>query len=402
MSFKAVFINRLRILFSDKLFILVVILIPLVIALVTGYAQRNEKLGYVPVAVVDEDQTGSSELVIKRLSAIEGLQVTRHDKESAESLIDQERVEAMVLIQKGFEEGLKNQSLEGLFELTKSPSSISAELVKELVAGEVIRLTGGEYAYRFLLETLKDNDKVAFSREDVLERVESYWLPKPIMSVIFEEVKVSAGAGTEKVTIPPYAAASMGILILFVMLAVLFGSGWVCEEKANGTLQRVLSSPIGLLPVFAGNACALFVLGFVQTLIFTVIQSLLFGVFLLTGVLSCLVAMAYIICAVSLSMLMASLFQTASQLQTVTPVFSIITGLIGGCLWNLAGIPAGLKTVSLLTPQGWALSTLTTLYAEPGRIGAAGAAIGVLLAASFVMLTIAYSAMKFGKVTQSA
>ena len=87
-----------------------------------------------------------------------------------------------------------------------------------------------------------------------------------------------------------------------------------------------------------GNTLALFVLGLFQTLLFVAIQRIFFGVIMLEGFYSWLVMASYILCAAAVSMLMSSLFKTAAQLQAVAPVFSIITGLMGGCLWN-PGIP---------------------------------------------------------------
>jgi hypothetical protein len=63
---------------------------------------------------------------------------------------------------------------------------------------------------------------------------------------------------------------------------------------------------------------------------------------------------------------------------------------MGGCLWNLIGVPKSLLTMALLTPQGWTLQALTGLYAAPGEFGVALPAILVLLGLSILMLSLAY------------
>lgn len=396
MKFSAVVANRLRILFSDRLFILAMILIPLLLSLIMGYAQRKEKLGYMPIAVADEDGSALSQLLAERFSGKEGIKAVLCDRQEALNLIRDEKAEAAVVILEGFERKLLAGELQEAILVVKSPSSITDELVKELVAAEVIRLQGAEFAYDWLNKSLGGGNLP--ERAEVWAQVESYWTPEPLMTILYEEIQAERQSGPARVTIPPFAAASLGILVLFVMLALLFGSGWICEERANGTLQRIYSSPGAMLPVFLGNASALMILGLAQVAFFVLIQKVLFDVTMLAGPGAWLVLVAYLVCAVSLSMLMASSFKTAARLQAVAPVFSILTGFLGGCLWNIAGMPGELVSLSRFTPQGWTLSAITALYANPGDLSSAWPAAGVLLGASLIMLLLGYRGLVSRKV----
>lgn len=388
------FVNRIKIILSDRMFVAAMVVIPVALALIMGYAQREEKLDYIPLAIVDEDESSLSKTLVERISGKEGIKVFDTDREEAESLLQNEKAEVALFILDGFVNAMISGETDEILEIVKSPSTVSGELVKEIVAAEVLRLRASELAYEWMERRFGENGtETMITRQEIREKVESYMEPVPPMTIAYEEVKgsqVSAG----DVTIPSYAAASCGVLVLFVMLTLLFGSGWICEERSNGTLSRIFSSPGGLLPVFAGNTLALFVFGLFQTVLFVVIQRVLFGIVMLEGFLSWLVMAAYILCAASVSMLLASALRTAAQLQAVAPVFSIITGLMGGCLWNIAGIPDDLKPVSRITPQGWALTAITALYASPDRTEYAMPSIYVLLAASLVMLTVSYALLQ--------
>lgn len=398
MKFVSVWVNRMKIILSDRLFILAMVIIPLLMAMIMGYAQRKEKLGYVPVAIVDEDRSGLSETLCERFSQNEGIKAVTCERDAAMKLLRDEKAEAALIILPGFESGLKSDNTKGSIEIIKSPSTVSSELIKELAAAEVIRLKASEFAYDWIAARYQENgaDSAAVNREDVWNLVESYWQPEPIMTIDYEEISGST-ASQEEVSIPPFAAASSGVLILFIMLALLFGSGWVCEERSNGTLNRIFSSPGALFPVFLGNTLALFVLGLSQTIIFVAVQRIFFDVSMLSGIYAWLVMAAYILSAAAVSMMMASLFRTAARLQAAAPVFAIITGFMGGCLWNLAGIPKELETLSHLTPQGWALSSVTALYADPGRASYALPSIMVLLLLGMILLVLSYVLLRFRK-----
>lgn len=397
MRFLTIFKNRIRVILSDRMFIAAMLIIPIILALIMGYAQREEKLGYIPMAVVDEDGSTLSKTLVSRISQKEGLKVLPANKEEADELLKNEKAEVAVFILEGFEAYVESGKTHGILEIVRSPSTVSGEVIKEIVAAEVVRLTASEFAYDWVSRRYQEygvESKV--SRQEIRDHVESYWKPVPPMTIAYEEIKGDS-VSMEDVSIPSHAAASAGVLVLFVMLTLIFGSGWICEERSNGTLNRIFSSPGALLPVFMGNTLALFVLGLFQTLLFVAIQRIFFGVIMLEGFYSWLVMASYILCAAAVSMLMSSLFKTAAQLQAVAPVFSIITGLMGGCLWNLGGIPRELQPISRLTPQGWALTAITALYASPDQSGYALPTIRVLLAATVVMLTLSYLLLRMGR-----
>ena len=397
MKFTSIFINRLRVLFSDKLFILAILIVPILLSLITGYAQKKEKLGYIPVVLVDEDGTGDSQLLCKRLAQKEGLNLATTTREKALSQLKEETAEIMVIIEEGFGESLLKSDISDRITLVKSPSTYSAELLKEIVAMEALRIYSGYFTDQWLNKSLMEKGlpTSTLTREEILQKVEEYWYPQPLMEVSYEELEASPQNGNT-ITIPSFTAASLGLLILFIMLGLLFGSGWVCEEKSNGTLQRILSVKGAALPLFLGNGAALFTLGIFQVFIFYVVQKVLFNMTLLQGGYAWLVISLYIMCAVSLSMLMAALFETPHQLQAAAPVFALITGLMGGCLWNFMGIPESLLSLALLTPQGWTLQALTGLYAAPSEWGLALPSVCVLLGISLLFFSLAYRSLLKG------
>lgn len=388
MRFFSILKNRLRVLFSDKLFVLAIIIFPVLLSMISGYAQRKEKLGFVPVFLVDEDKTESSELLMERLKDKEGLKAKTGILQEGHKDIRNDNVEVMIVIEEGFEDGLKSGRIEELITIIKSPSTYSSELIKEITSSEVLRIYSTDFTYNLLK---KDFDDV--KREDIAERLEEYWQPDPIMTITYEEIRVTS-RGDGSITIPPFTAAAMGLLILFIMLGLLFGSGWLCEEKINGTIQRTMSVKGALRQLFLGNIASLIIMGLFLTAVFIVVQWALFGVLLINGILSLLVIFLYILCVTAISMFLAVVFETPHQLQASAPVIALITGIMGGCLWNLAGVPERLLSIALLTPQGWALRALTNLYAAPDSVEYAFLTALVLAGASVILFLLSFIGLK--------
>lgn len=394
MRFFIILKNRLRVLFSDKLFVITMIIVPIMLSLVTGYAQRQEKLGYIPIMLVDEDNTEYSELLCERLVTKEGLKVNLGDRKEALKQLEKNNFEAAVIIKKGFEEGLQKGDLNELITLFKVPSSYSAELIKEIVCSQTLRIYGGAFTLNWINESFNNKGvELDLSLEDTAIKVEEYWRPQPLMTIIYEEIEVMP-AGEDTVTIPPFAAASLGLLILFIMMGLLFGSGWLCEEKVNGTIQRATSVKGAIPLIFLGNTAALFLMGVFITFIFAGVQRIFFKTALISGFSSLLVIIIYIFCAASISIFFSTVFETPHQLQASAPVMSLITGIMGGCLWNFAGVPKSLTSMALITPQGWALRALTNLYATPDNWKTAASAVITLLCVSVILQLISYAGLK--------
>jgi hypothetical protein len=127
-------------LLADRLFFAAMIIIPLLITIAAGYALRYEKLNTIPLAVVDEDMSDSSRLLLDRLDEKEGISLTRTDRENAMEMLENYEAEQVYIISEGFEDSMLKGESEGLLEMYSSPSSYSEGFTREVVAAEAIRI----------------------------------------------------------------------------------------------------------------------------------------------------------------------------------------------------------------------------------------------------------------------
>lgn len=142
------------------------------------------------------------------------------------------------------------------------------------------------------------------------------------------------------------------------MLLVLYNTGWLLEERHNQTFQR-LSQIEGMLgKYFLANLLVLVLVAGVEVLYISSAAWLIYGVELLVHPDQIAVLSLYILAAASLSMFFSTLFQTQSQLYSIVPVFSLLTGFLGGCFWSFLPLSDNVRLLSYLTPQGWAMSAL--------------------------------------------
>jgi hypothetical protein len=62
----------------------------------------------------------------------------------------------------------------------------------------------------------------------------------------------------------------------------------------------------------------------------------------------------------------------------------------GGCFWNFVEMPGRVRQLSLLTPQGWALSGINGLLTDPGNAAAIYLPLLVLFSTALILLPLSY------------
>lgn len=383
---------KLKMMLGDKLLFSAMILIPLMITIAAGYSFRHEKLDIIPVAVVDEDGSEYSSLLLERLSGKEGLALITTDRETAAALLEENEAEQVFIIQKGFEEAIRKGVSEGLIELISSASSYSAGYTSEVVAGEVIRIVTANMAANNVTEQYEELGIAKGSGfwDEVYAYADALWEPEPLMTIEYKELKAGIVEQVSQISLPAASASSAGLIVAFINFYMLFAGGWLIEERMNGTIKRLGVGSGAIALSFQGSILALFTTGILQIAMFTAVLRLFFGISLFTDPLSWLVLAAYLLAVIAISMFLSSVLKTQAQLQVGAPVLALLTGFVGGCFWNYVEMPQGVQVLSLFTPQGWALRALNRLLTDPAALSSAGISLLVLFTISLILLPASY------------
>lgn len=379
-------------LLADRLFFAAMIIIPLLITIAAGYALRYEKLNTIPLAVVDEDMSDSSRLLLDRLDEKEGISLTRTDRENAMEMLENYEAEQVYIISEGFEDSMLKGESEGLLEMYSSPSSYSEGFTREVVVAEAIRIIMTNTAADNVLQKYEELEieKGSGFREEVTAYADTFWEPEPIFTIDYREIRGNETESVERVSMPAASASSTGLIIAFIMFFMLFSSGWLIEERTNGTIKRLGAGNRALAISFQASVLALFAAGVIQILMFSVVLKLFFDIVLFTGVWSYMILAAYLLAVIGISMFLSSVLKTQTQLQAGAPVVALLSGFAGGCFWNFIEMPERIRSLSLLTPQGWALSAVNALLLDPGAVSDAVMPLVVLFAISLVLLPASY------------
>ncbi len=158
-----------------------------------------------------------------------------------------------------------------------------------------------------------------------------------------------------------------GNAVLFGFFIALTCALGFAEERRSGTWRRLLAAPVAPWKLLAAKLIPYVVLGLVQVGTLFALGVLAFGMKVEGSVAALIVlSLGVACCATSLGLLIASVSSTEKQISSLGSVLILIMGLVGGCMFPRALMPAALKQAGLFVPHGWALDGYYALLVRPG------------------------------------
>lgn len=196
-----------------------------------------------------------------------------------------------------------------------------------------------------------------------------------------------AVGGPDRKASTAYFAAGLGVL--FLMLSISNRAGMLLEERDNGTLERMLSTQLGLNTYLLGRALFLALLGLVQITVMFGWAALAFGLPLLAHLDGfVLMALLSAISAAGFGLALALLCRTREQLTAASIVVVLILAAVGGNLFPRFLMPAWLESLGWYTFNAWALDGFQQVFWYDAPIIALGRHVAVLLGATLLFFAL--------------
>jgi ABC-type transport system involved in multi-copper enzyme maturation permease subunit len=196
---------------------------------------------------------------------------------------------------------------------------------------------------------------------------------------------LNRGALRYQILVPSYTVMFAFFLVLNV--------GWLfVAERKYGTLVRLRAAPLTRAQILMGKLLPCLAVSLIQGAFLLAAGRVIFGMTwgsrpeLLLPVVACTS-----FAAVGLSVLVASVARTETQVAVYGTLIVLVLGGVSGSLMPRDLMPEQMKTVSLVTPQAWALDAYAQLLASATPdIGVVLTSCGVLLAFGTVFTALAW------------
>jgi ABC-2 type transport system permease protein len=185
---------------------------------------------------------------------------------------------------------------------------------------------------------------------------------------------------------------SAGMAVFFLFFTVQFGVASLVEERAGGTLHRLLALPIRPSSILLAKLLTSLLLGVISMTVLLVATTLLLGASFGAPAGVAVLVVAAVLAATGITAVIASLARTAEQAGGWQSIISTVLGLLGGTFFPIAQV-SGFSSIVLLTPHAWFLRGLAEL-ADGGGVTDALPAAGAMLAFATVCGGIGFARLR--------
>jgi ABC-2 type transport system permease protein len=373
----------------DRVAQLLTFLLPIVFfsifAVVFGGRQTGNRTPKVAVAVADEDGTELSRRLVAGLrrepslevrTTVKGKGATKEaalTRQTAEHLVRVGDVPVAIVLPKGLRIGFPGAGTSGgeLLLLADPSDPIAVQMVQGLLQ---------KVAMTSLPDLMMGDGIASFERyagaltPEQRQAVDG-WLPRlrqrastdPSGAVATDGrggegfsglvatkvVDVMRQGGQQKGMVAFYAA---GVGVMFLLFTCSGAGGALLEEVESGTLDRVLSTRLGMGGLLLGKWLYLALLGFVQLTVMFTYGAIVFGLDLVHHLAGfALMTAVTAAAAAGFGLLLATACRSRAQLGGLSTTVILVMSAIGGSMFPRFLMPEGLQKFGLLTFNAWAL-----------------------------------------------
>ncbi|MFA4936461.1 MAG: ABC transporter permease [Candidatus Methanoperedens sp.] len=359
----------LKLFFSDKRAMMLTFLIP--IALITLFAFAFGGVGHkkgeakpTTLVVADDDSSAASKNVITQLDSLKEFEVTQTSSGEAENLVKKGDEAAVLIFHKGFGDSLNagnNPPVELKYDAAEE---VEVGILKGALIGNLMRIIGGKsIAKNTLVKFDADNpdiDSVTRSRihAQISENFSSVETKKQSDSFL----KTTPLVAEEKNS-PGLIQAVAGTAIMMLLFSVAGMGASLLDEKQEGTLKKLLYSPIRPQNILFGKMLSANLISIFQLVVMFIFAKLVFGLDIFSHLLSLLlmiIATAYA-CS-SFGVLLASFAKSRQQVQGMSTLIILVMSCIGGSMIPIFFMPIFMQKISVFSVNYWGIQGFYDIF----------------------------------------
>jgi ABC-2 type transport system permease protein len=391
----------LVLIFRDRAALILMLGAPLALTLGLGlvsgsFSSGNDSgISDIPVVIVNQDQGELGHYLIEAFLSEDLSQLvsaeTSDDGTAARRLVENDEMAAAVIIPPAFSADLLDEAAVETdpVELYANPGRpISVDVVASVIERYVQAVETGVVQVTVTLDQLLANQIIA--PQDIPGVVERLAAQAEQSSVTETLINLDSHAPdqepVEEIEVNPLALIAPAMAMLFLMYTVALGGRSLLAERAEWTLQRMVSTPTAAWQVLGGKMFGIYLSAVAQVSVLVIGSSLLFGLRwgqpLAVGVLVLAIAAG----ATGWGILLAAVARTPGQVTSFGGALMLTFGVLGGGF--TIGLPStgAFSLIGKITPNAWGLQGFTALAKGGGLSEIRDPIIGLTVMAAVLFI----------------
>lgn len=357
------FKKDLTLFFHDQRSVILTFLLPIILITLFAFAYGsigayNGRSEPVKLLVADMDKTISSKEIIYKIDSLDDIEIIISDSIKLKELVIKGKFACALIIYKGFQDSLeagKVTPIELMFDRSREMEIgiLQKNLISTLMssAGEIIVKKSIE---KYLNDNFPDIDKntsdnilkTAIKKDD--NKADIKWT-----SIVGEKNDTKLGL----------IQAVAGTAILMLLFSVAGVGTSILEEKENGTINRLLYSPLKGSTILYSKMLFAFFISILQLTAMFLFAWLILNMDLsvnIPGLILMITATSFAVS--SLGIFLAAVAKTRQQAQNLSTIIILVMSAIGGSMITLFIMPEILQKIALLSVNYWGIQGFYDLF----------------------------------------
>jgi ABC-2 type transport system permease protein len=357
------FKKDLKLFFHDQRSVILTFLLPFILICLFAFAygglgKFNGRSEPISLLVADLDQTRSSGEIIHKIDSLEDIRIVVSDSIKSKELVIKGKYACALIVYKGFQDSLNagnTPQIELLFDRSREMeiSILQQNLISAFMSStnEIIIKKNIE---KYVQELFPDDEN------DISEDIFGAVIKKEGNR---QAIKWTPIVGIRNDTRLGLIQAVAGTAILMLLFSVAGVGTSILEEKENGTINRLLYSPLKRSTILYSKMLFAFFLSIIQLTTMFLFAWLVFKMDLsvnIPALILMIIATAFAVS--SFGIFLAAIAKTRQQAQNLSTIIILVMSAIGGSMIPLFIMPAILQKIALLSVNYWGIQGFYDIF----------------------------------------
>ena len=356
-----------------------------------------------PVGFVSRDQSSalsaSLQTLLEASDAIRPVVLEGDDADSAGESVRDGDLAGAVIVPAGFGERVLAGE-EPRLTVVVDQNTPAGQTASSAVQAATTRLLGAIQTARLSAEAFEAQQ--GFESEaarqayldDALALASEAWLQPPL-TVAVEQSGAATEEG-EELSSNVYTQSSPGMIVQFVVFGLNTSAMVLVLERRSRTLQRLLTTPITRTQVIAGHVLAMFIVVFLQQVLYVAFGQLAFGVDYMREPLAILLVMVTLaLWVASLGLLIGAAAKNEDQVIMWALMAMFVFSAMGGAWFPLDVTGKTFAAIGHFMPTAWAMDGFQNIVLRGLGLSSVLLPAGILLAYAVAFFGLAVWRFRF-------
>jgi ABC-2 type transport system permease protein len=362
-------LKDLKLFFANKRATILTFAVPIVLISLFAFAfggvgQKKGEVKSTRLVVADEDNSTESKNTIAALDSLKEFEVMQTSAEEAEDLVKKGDEPAVLIFHKGFMDSLNagaHPPIEFKYDAAKEAE---VGILRGALTGQLMGIIGSKALSKSVVQKFDaaNADLDPATREKIHAQINDNLSSTETKKQSESMLKVTPLIAQEENS-PGLVHAVAGTAIMMLLFSVAGMGASMLDEKQEGTLKKLLYSPLSPNSILFGKMISTTVISIAQLTVMFLYANLVFGLDIyprLTSLVLMIFATAYA-CS-SFGVLLASFAKSRQQVQGISTMIILIMSCIGGSMIPTFAMPALMQKISAFSVNYWGIQGFYDIF----------------------------------------